>query len=409
MAELLPKRVLLISGFRIFPGSTGGHIHTGGIARSLARMGYRVLIYSLAGRKQDYGLNALWAPSYRLDQIEPNLVEETNLGLFIGLIQAVGRRLDVPRVWQYALLKLGLVPKRLKLALRDADIILSDLPWCPPVRGPWRSKPWFLVSHNLEYSLLAQENALHRRFSGWMLGVESAAPQTYNDIFSCAEEDRDFFRLHGRGSQLALPIIRCGVDPGGYSVPAGTREEVRASLGLGDSDTLLVFSGSRFGPNLDALAWLREFCLTEAEFLARHRIFVLVLGSMVAKPERNAALIATGRVPATEPYFAAGDAGLNPITRGSGSNVKLFEYLAARLPVISTEFGVRGTELRPEVDYLGYEQAGLRATLEQFVTIRSREQWREFAEAVWTRHRKGCDIGELVRDAIAKVPGFPAP
>jgi hypothetical protein len=77
--------------------------------------------------------------------------------------------------------------------------------------------------------------------------------------------------------------------------------------------------------------------------------------------------------------------------------------------VISTEFGVRGTELRPEVDYLGYEQAGLRATLERFVTIRSREQWREFAESVWARHRSGCDIGELVRDAIAKVPGFPAP
>jgi glycosyltransferase involved in cell wall biosynthesis len=409
MTEVLPKQVLLISGFRIFPGSTGGHIHTGGIARSLARMGYRVRIYSLAGRRQDYSLSSLWARSYRLDEIEPNLVEETHLGFFIGLIQTIGRRLDVPRVWQYALLKFGLVPRRLKKALREADIILSDLPWCPPVRGPWRSKPWFLVSHNLEYSLLAQEGFLHRRFSRWMFGVERDAPRIYSDIFSCAEEDRDFFRSHSGGSQLALPIIRCGVDPKGYSVPAGTREAVRETLRLEDADTLLVFSGSRFGPNLDALAWLREFCLKEAEFLASRRIYVLVLGSMVASPERSGALIATGRVPATEPYFSASDAGLNPVTRGSGSNVKLFEYLAARLPVISTEFGVRGTELQPEVDYLAYEQAGLQATLERFVTMRSRVQWREFAEAVWNRRRQGCDIGELVRDAIAKVPGFPAP
>ncbi len=52
-------------------------------------------------------------------------------------------------------------------------------------------------------------------------------------------------------------------------------------------------------------------------------------------------------VPEVASYLAAADAGLNAITWGSGSNVKLFEYLAARLPVISTEFGVRGSGLKP--------------------------------------------------------------
>ena len=39
----------------------------------------------------------------------------------------------------------------------------------------------------------------------------------------------------------------------------------------------------------------------------------------------------TGPVPEVLPYFAASDAGLNLVTRGSGSNVKLFEYLAAQI------------------------------------------------------------------------------
>jgi len=135
----------------------------------------------------------------------------------------------------------------------------------------------------------------------------------------------------------------------------------------------------------------------------------LVLGSMVAAAFREGALIATGRVPAVAPYFAAADAGLNPITRGSGANVKLFEYLATRLPVISTPFGVRGTDLKPDVDYLSYDGDSLRAAIESFINLRTRQEWREFAEAVWQRHRKQCDIEELVHAAIAQRPEFTSP
>jgi hypothetical protein len=42
------------------------------------------------------------------------------------------------------------------------------------------------------------------------------------------------------------------------------------------------------------------------------------------------------------PWLHAADAGLNPVTRGGGSNVKLATYLAAGLAAVSTPFGVRG-------------------------------------------------------------------
>ena len=138
-------KVLLISGFRIFPTSTGGHIRTASITRALARMGYDVRVYSLAGRQGDYGLQHVLPNSYRLDQIEPNLAEETHLGLGYGLLQTIGRRRDMPRTWQTNLIRKGWVPLRLKRALSEADIILSDMPWCPQIPGPWLKKPWFLV------------------------------------------------------------------------------------------------------------------------------------------------------------------------------------------------------------------------------------------------------------------------
>jgi hypothetical protein len=40
--------------------------------------------------------------------------------------------------------------------------------------------------------------------------------------------------------------------------------------------------------------------------------------------------------------LAAADAGLNPVTSGGGSNVKLPTYLGAGLAVVSTPFGLRG-------------------------------------------------------------------
>jgi hypothetical protein len=400
------KNVLIISGFRIFPTKTGGHVHSGGIARSLARMGHRVRVYSLAARQDDYNFASFLPRAHRIDVIETNLVEETNLGLGFAVLQGVGRRLDFPRVWQYWLLRKGWIPARLKKALREAEIIISDMPWCPPVPGPWAGKPWYLVSHNLEHLLLEQASARQHRFAEWMLDVERDAPKHYRDIFPCAEPDRDFFGSQDGARRLRLPIIRCGVDPSDYAVPMGTRERIRKELAITEHDTVLVFSGSRFGPNLDALEALREFCRRESEFLRRERVYILILGSIVSEPFRADAMIATGRVAEVAPYFAAADAGLNPVTRGSGANVKLFEYLTARLPVISTVFGVRGTALVPDVDYLSYEPQNLRTAIERYLHGRTREQWRAQAEAVWSRHCKSCDIGELVRRAIAEIPEF---
>lgn len=401
MAQL---NVLLVSGFKIFPNFTGGHLHTGGIAKALARLGYRVRLYSFAGRIEHYRPGR---PPYLEETIEPGLIEETHLGIGIGLLQAGMRRLGYPRAWQYAMMRCGWVPARLKQALREADLILSDLPWCPPIPGPWRAKPWFMISHNLEYELLEHGPPRERRHARWMQRVESVAPTVYRDIFTCAESDRAFFRAHA-GAEKRLPMIRCGVDAEIYKVAAGTRERMRAELGVAPDERLIIFSGSRFGPNLEALARLKKFCAANTQWLAERRLRLLVAGSMEDGPGRIGAMQMTGRVPDMIPYFAAADAGLNPVARGSGSNVKLFEYLAARLTVISTAFGVRGSELLAERDYLNFDPDNAAGAFARFAASDA-AHWRAYAEAAWQRHQRSCDITELVREAIAVIPEFRTP
>ncbi len=402
----MTKKIVMICGNRIFPPNTGGHMHSTTIARALARMGHEVLVYCLAGRREDYSAAGWLDGIVRRERIEPGLVEETNLGAGFGLLQTLTRRLGIPRIWQFELLHWGIVPRRLREALRQAEIVICDSPFCPPVPGPWSDKPWFMISHELDFRLFQQGSVLERLCAGWMRSIERAAPRRYRDIFVCAQEDRNFFRDHDRQRQLKLPYIRCGVDSKTYVARPEVRERVRREFGLSDEDWLLVFSGSRCGPNVEALEDLRAFCRAEGEFLTRNRLYFLALGSMAPAPSREGALIVTGPVPEVLPYFAAGDAGLNPITRGSGSNVKLFEYLVARLPVISTVFGVRGTELKPEVDFLPFVPGELKLTLKRFLQVRTREQWREHADAVLARHFRFCDIQELVTDAVAQIPEF---
>ncbi|MES2684730.1 MAG: glycosyltransferase family 4 protein [Pseudomonadota bacterium] len=394
------KRVLIITGNRTFQPLTGGHIRTAVIAQSLARLGYSVHLYCFAGRQEDYG-----ASSSRMDAIEPNLVQETHLGLAIGITQALLRRLGRSRGWQHALMRRGWVPASLKMAIAKADVILADTPYCPPIPGPWAGKPWLMISHNLEYKLLQLGTSAERRSAAWMQAQEAAAPRVYSDILACAEEDQQFFRQHDGSGSRQIPQVGCAVMPDSYVVPTGTRERIRAELGVGDEIRLLAFSGSGFGPNLTALAAVKRFAKQHEGWLLAQGLRFLILGSMEPAAYREGALIVTSRVPQIAPYFAAADAGLNPVTTGSGANVKLFEYLAARLPVISTRFGARGTALVPGEDFIEMDALDLQPALAQFMA-HDQPYWRAHAEAVWIRHQDSCDIQRVVAQALKVLPGF---
>jgi glycosyltransferase involved in cell wall biosynthesis len=399
------KNIVIVSGNRIAPATTGGQIHTLSIARALARIGHAVHIFSTAGRREDYRSANIRRGLTMETPIEPGLKESTHLGATFGFMQAIGRRLDYPRVWQYKLLANGFVPRRLKQALQDADIVLSDLPYCPPIPGPWRDKPWYLISHNLEHKLLEQSSGRQSGYAGWMRQIERAAPLTYTDILACAEEDQGFFRENATRADKKVPIVRCGVDPMLYQFAPDSRSKIRSELELRDEDCVLVFSGSGYAPNVEALHDIQQFCNDEAQFLKESRVFIVVVGSVSKKAYREGALIVTGPVPEVIPYFSASDAGLNLVTRGSGSNVKLFEYLAARLPVISTIFGVRGTELVADRDYLPCSKQDLKEIIRRFIS-KDRTFWRNMAEEVWNRHKRDCDIQYLVNDAIVQLPAF---
>jgi len=83
---------------------------------------------------------------------------------------------------------------------------------------------------------------------------------------------------------------------------------------------------------------------------------------------------------------------LNPMLVGSGTNMKMLDYLAAGVPVVSTPVGVRGLDLDHERDLRVVEPAefaaAIRATLsdpDSVVDARAREVRREIEQRFdWT-------------------------
>jgi glycosyltransferase involved in cell wall biosynthesis len=397
----------VLSGFRIFPATNGAQVRTSGIARSFARMGYEVLLYSLAGRREDYRSRP--GSGFRRQVIEQRLVEETNLGWGFGITQTVMRRIDVHRSWQVPLLRAGILPARLAMAIAEADVVVSDMIYCPPPRRLRNSKPWFMISHQLEHLLLRQGPLGQRSVAAYIERLERDVGRLFDGVLAVSEDDERYFLGHDATRRLVAPIVRCGVDALAYERSGEARARIRAELGVAEDEWLLAFSGSAYRPNVAACARLESFAAANAPWLARQRVRLLLLGSMVERPHRSGAVIATGRVPEVLPYFSAADAGLNPITSGAGANVKLFEYMAARLPVMSTSFGVRGTDLQPGTDYVQIVDDDFAGAIVALLGGGSREQWRAFAQGAWQRHESACDVGIMVRDAVRNMPAFPPP
>src|SRR5262249_36170434 len=122
---------------------------------------------------------------------------------------------------------------------------------------------------------------------------------------------------------------------------AEARDRARRSLGIAGDAYVAAFVGGDWEPNHEALAWLLADVLPK---LAGDGFVLLAVGAVARRLDGRAErwLVARRETRDLGALLAAADAGLNPVTSGGGSNVKLPTYLGAGLAVISTPFGLRG-------------------------------------------------------------------
>lgn len=324
------KKIILLSAIQVFPPESGGQLRSANLAISLQKLGHDVRIISLTGRKEDY-LRRVASGEIASEGIR----EWVNRSWTFGLLQWVSYKLSLPPLWVTYLAKYFLA-REVNQVIESADLLFLDFPFLYPLA---KSRPFLLNTHNAEFDLYKENRFLSR----WVFKIEEKAFLKADKVFFCSEEDRERFSALG----VCPPslIVPNGVNLEDYRSDPQVRQQMRTKLNLNEGDIVFLFTGSQYQPNKEALTFLFNFIAKYQAYLLEKKIKFLVVGTVCNEKRREAVLIVEGRVPNITPYFAASDFGLNLVVTGSGTNVKMMEYLAAKLPILCTSFGMRGLQL----------------------------------------------------------------
>ncbi len=295
-----------------------------------------------------------------------------------------------------------------------SDIVVHEFPFLYPHARKREGQLLVYDAHNVEFDL--QRGMLRGPF-GRVLSLhvkrlEAMICRDADVIFATSPGDRRRLIELYRVSPDKIFVAPNGVDVSAVTcVSEGDRQEAKRRLGL-EGQQVLLFVGSFHPPNIDAVEALIATVAPRVP-----EAVVMIVGNVtraIAPARVPPNTICLGRVsdPAKALLLGATDVALNPMSSGSGTNLKMIEYLAAGLPVVTTPVGARG------LDVVGGEHA-LVAALDEFpaaiarllgdgalrATLRiggrrlaeERYDWRAIAE----------DMHDVIETALAKLPGRP--
>jgi len=202
------------------------------------------------------------------------------------------------------------------------------------------------ASHNVEVDFLRAQpapGALRKTMLRRVETLERRAVRHSDLVVACTDADASRLReLYG--APPAVEVIPNGFDAELLDGDRADGAVARRSLGIPKEARLLLFVGSAAPHNVEAVEFLQRDVLPQLD----PQVHLLLVGDCGDASAEAPALAGRthrpGRLDDLRPAFAAADVAVNPVATGSGSNLKLAEYLASGLPVVTTPVGLRGFE-----------------------------------------------------------------
>lgn len=187
--------------------------------------------------------------------------------------------------------------------------------------------PVLLDQQNFESEINTQYPYL--KFEFW----EKLALKHASLITCCSESDKRKFIKFAPSVENRIHIIENGVDPEKIKPNLITRDKIREKLGFKKNDFIFAFHGSaNYRPNKEALEFI---------YKNLNNFKIIIFGRDVPrKITKN--IRSLGCVSNLNDYLSACDAGIVPLSSGSGTRLKILEYFSCEKPVISTKKGAEG-------------------------------------------------------------------
>ncbi len=329
-----PLRILIVATSPVLPPSHGGRVRTHRLAVGLARAGAQVDVLHP------------WAPGAPRRPLEVDGARFHPHFFPANALAFAFRDRLVPSMIAHSWQPFSLGPKQRLDRYAGWDVAqfehVGRARWMR--RTPARLKVY--SSHNVEVDFRRTEPAPAALRNLTLRGVAALERRACRDsdlVIACTQRDAD------RLEDLYGPLRRTEVLPNGFDgdlLSAGReeREAVRVALGIPPDAWVLVFVGSATAHNLEAIAFLQRDVLPRLD--ARFRLLLVgACGPATSDPPEVVGRVhRSGRVDDLRRMYAAADVAVNPVTMGSGSNLKVAEYLASGLPVVTTPVGLRGFE-----------------------------------------------------------------
>jgi glycosyltransferase involved in cell wall biosynthesis len=193
-------------------------------------------------------------------------------------------------------------------------------------------------SHNFEPELYQHlsDRTIGSLVYRWIKRIERRAVEESDLVVVTSEHDLQQYQSHYNRDD-GWHVARNGVSSNDIVPPSSPRNLSSSS----QEELSAIFVGSNHPPNVEAAEYIFHF----ARELGETNVHFDIIGTVADAFETEAVpanVTIHGYVETLSDYYREADIGLNPITSGSGSNLKLVEYLSNGVPVVSTPFGTRG-------------------------------------------------------------------
>lgn len=224
---------------------------------------------------------------------------------------------------------------RLVAERRPPVVVLTSMWNYAAVRG-LKGIPIVLDTHDVNAVAVGERMGARHPFTRLVQAWESYTARRMSHVFVCSTHDREqFMALYG------IEPARITVAPNGVNVPPRPAKRTPAA---GQPLTLFFMGKLDYQPNREALEFLDAVVMPALEQQGPGRFRLIVTGGPAPTRPFHPAITFLGVLTTQELQRALGGADicLAPIFSGSGTRLKIIEFLAAAKPVVATPKGAEG-------------------------------------------------------------------
>ena len=408
----VPIKVAVLDMQPIMPAIGGGRLRLLGIYHALGPdiQARYVGTYDWPGEK--YRRHAITST---LDEIDVPLSEAHHQAAANAAKEAGGKTVIDMLFAQQAHLSPDYLKETLE-AVKWADVVVFSHPWVAPLVSNELlvGKTIIYDSHNVEAALRAQLLNASDPFEQYVLDEVVRSERIAGDradlILACSLEDINGFVAHYGWQRYKIHLVPNGVFCSMIQ-PASTKQKMEARERFGVSKDAFVgfFIGSDYAPNYEAALYIIEQL---AHGLPG--VFFTIAGGVCSRLPSNlpANVRAIGFLEEQDKvrWLHASDFALNPMFSGSGTNIKMFEFMSAGLPVVTTTVGARGITQQSSIGLRLAGREELVRTLRQLLRERQEaiaggQDNRHIVETKYAWEFISPELGRTIRSAHFRKQG----